>query len=63
MFSDSYNFLLLKYGTVNPNKALERLLEKSKNTGEPVDLSEWNKHFFVMYLPHNLVEKYKKEDY
>ena len=58
-----FYFLMLRYGTLDPNKALERLLKKSKRTGKQINLSQWNECLFYMYLPKELVEKYKNEDY
>ncbi len=61
--SDNCQFLYLWYDTTDPNKALDKLLKEYQRTGEPVDLSPWNRYHFMMYLPQDLVEKYKNEDY
>lgn len=55
--SSEYNFLVDKYGSPNPNEVLEELIEHSD--GEKIDLTGWE--FMVMYLPYNLIEKYKNE--
>ena len=62
-YSNERAFLMGTYGTKDPNQVLEKLLKKSKQTGEKIDLSDWNEYYFMMYLPQDLVEKYKNEDY
>ena len=59
--SCEYNFLMENYGTPNPNKALKELLLQSKQTGQKINLEDWNNYEFKMYLPKHLVDKYKNE--
>ena len=59
--SEPYVFLKRTYGTDDPNEILKELSAKHKRTGEKFDLSAWNNYIFVMYLPKELIEKYKEE--
>lgn len=55
--SPEYEFLNKKYGETDPNRILEKLIDKSDETGDDVDLSGWG--CLIMYLPKNFVEAYK----
>ena len=59
--SNAYDFLLRKYGSPNPNRVLHELWDSAKKSGNIIDLKDWNKYDFAMYLPHRLVDKYKNE--
>ena len=56
-----YEFLMNTYGNPNPNEVLEKLIKDSEETGEKADISKWCEYMFTIYLPKNLVEKYKRE--
>lgn len=54
-----YNFYMNKYGTVDINSILNKLIQKAKQTGESVNLKGWGVE--AMYMPKEIVEKYINE--
>ena len=58
---DTRDFLMNTYGTIDPNFALQSLLEESEETGKKVDMTDWNKYNFFMCLPKDLMKKYAEE--
>lgn len=59
--SYEYKFLKRNYGITSWNAIFKRLVKKSEETGENIDLSSFKNCSFNMYLPKSLAEKYANE--
>lgn len=57
--TSSYAYLKERYGCTDLNKILEKLVKESDVTGDKIDLG--NLGIFPMYMPSELVSKYRQE--